>query len=57
METEFRIKANDATIFVETFDDGVWLSLKVQGGSTHTVLTKEQAIEVMEAIRSIVGAV
>lgn len=39
---------------VSDFDDGVWLSIQVSGGSAYTTLTKEQAKELLEALQTVI---
>ena len=56
-ELNIRIKAdNSDAVFVSEFDDGVWISLQVRGGSAHTVLTRAQAEDLAEAINKILAA-
>ena len=53
---EFSIKSrNGDRVFVDEHDDGVWLSLSVQGGSAYTVLTKEQAKELFAALEQVIA--
>lgn len=52
---EFSIKARDYDrVFVEEHDeDQVWLSLAVRNGAVFTVLTKEQARELIDALEKV----
>ena len=50
------VKAEDATVFIDQFDDGVWLSLQVHRGSANCVLTKDQARELIAALNKVVEA-
>lgn len=51
---EVIIKAdNGRTVFVDQFDEGLWLSIQVQGGSAHTVLTREQAEQLLAAVQQV----
>jgi hypothetical protein len=53
---EFSIKARDYDrVFVDAHDKGVWLSVSVQGGSVYTVLTKEQAKELIAALQQVIA--
>lgn len=55
METDILIKAsNGANIFVDTHEDGVWLSLQVHGGSAYTSMTVEQARQLIAALQNVV---
>lgn len=44
---------NGRTVFVDQFDEGLWLSIQVQGGSAHTVLTREQAEQLLAAVQQV----
>jgi hypothetical protein len=44
------------TVFVDRFDDGVWLSLQVQRGSANCVLTKDQARQLIAALTKVMEA-
>ena len=51
------VKADiDTTIFVDQFDDSIWLSLQIQRGSANCVLTKDQARELIAALTKVVEA-
>ena len=54
---EFSIKARDYDrVFIEEHDgDKVWLSLAVRNGSMFTVLTKEQAQELIAALEEVIA--
>lgn len=42
-------------IFVDYWDPGeVWLSVNVQGGGARCVITKEQALQMIEALQRVV---
>ena len=43
-------------VFVEPFDDGVWLSIHHRRGTANTTLSKEQAREMIAALMLIVEA-
>lgn len=52
----FSVKARDYDrVFVDEHDDGVWLSLSVRGGSAYTVLTKEQAQELIAVLEEVIA--
>lgn len=56
MSEGFQIKAarEDAHVFVNRYDEGlVWLSLYVKNGNVNTVLTKEQAKELIAALQQV----
>ena len=46
----------DTTVFVDRFDDDVWLSLQIRRGSANCVLTKDQARELIAALTKVVEA-
>lgn len=51
---EFSLPSRDGDrVFVDEHDDGVWLSLSVRGGSAYTVMTKEQAQELIAALQQV----
>ena len=50
-----RIKAQDKSrVYVDSYDDGVWLNIIHQAGSTNAVLSKEQAKDLIAALIRIV---
>ena len=56
MDKEFSISSREGDrVFVDEHDDGVWLSLSVRGGSAYTVLTKEQAQELIDALEKVIA--
>ena len=58
MSEGFQIKAarEDAHVFVNRYDEGlVWLSLYVKNAHVNTVLTKEQAKELIAALEKVVA--
>jgi hypothetical protein len=52
MEDSIRIdgESNRHFIFVDQFDDDVWISLNVPGGRTHMTLTHNQTKELIAAL-------
>ena len=58
MSEGFQIKAarEDAHVFVNRYDKGlVWLSLYVKNGNVNTVMTTEQAKELIAALQQVVA--
>jgi len=43
-------------IFVDRFDDGVWLAIHHRRGTANTVLTKEEARQMIAALMLVVEA-
>lgn len=41
-------------IFVDQFDEDVWLSVQVEQAKVNTILTREQAQELIEALQRVV---
>jgi hypothetical protein len=42
---------DDATIYTDKWDDGVYLSVMISGGSARATMTREQAHALIEAIQ------
>lgn len=55
-ELEFSLDINDARVFVDSFDNDVWLSIQVKGGSAYATMSKEKARELIAALTLIVEA-
>jgi hypothetical protein len=56
-ELEFSVSnAEGDRVFVEPFDDGVWLSVHIRRATANTVLSKAQARELIAALTAIVDA-
>lgn len=54
-DLQTRIPAqNDQRVYVDQYDDGVWLSLHHQHGSSNVVFDKEQAKDLIAALIRIV---
>jgi hypothetical protein len=41
---------NRSSVFVDMFDEGIWIQIDIHGGHTRAVLTREQAILLVDAI-------
>ena len=54
---EFTVQAKEIgeRIFMDKFDDGVWLSVHIHRGSASTVLTREQAQQMLDALTSLLS--
>lgn len=56
-QTRIETTERSSVVFVDKFDDNeVWLSVQVNGGSARTVLTFEQARQMVEALNRILGS-
>ena len=54
-DLQTRINAqNDQRVYVDEYDDGVWMSLHHQHGSSNVVFDKEQAKDLIAALIRIV---
>lgn len=54
-DMQTRIQAQDSRrIYVDQYDDGVWLSLHTEGFSANLVMNKEQAKDLIAALIRIV---
>jgi hypothetical protein len=53
---DFSIAVNEARIFVDPHEDGVWLSMAVRGGSAYATMSKEQARELVAALMLVIEA-
>ena len=57
MDLQTKIKAkDDQRLYVDQYDDGVWISLHHQHGSSNVVLDREQAKDMIAALIRIVDA-
>lgn len=45
-----------SVVFVDQFDEDVWLSIQVRNGSANCVMTKAQARKLIEALTQVVEA-
>jgi hypothetical protein len=57
METRIETTERYESVFVDQFDDDVWLSVRADKGAAHGTLTKDQAKELIAALNRIVEAV
>jgi hypothetical protein len=54
---ETRIECeSDSSIFVDEFDNGLWLNIMVSGASARAILTEEQALALIRAIEFALSA-
>jgi hypothetical protein len=53
---EFSVSANEARIFIDAHEDGVWLSMQVRGGSAYATMSKEKAREMVAALMLVIEA-
>ncbi len=53
---DFSIAVNEARIFVDPHEDGVWLSMAVRGGSAYATMSKDAARELIAALTAVVEA-
>ena len=52
-----RNEATDgAVVFTDEFDNGLWLSVQVHGASTRAILTRSQALALIESIQFALSA-
>jgi len=57
MDLQTKIKAkDDQRLYVDQYDDGVWISLHHQHGSSNVVLDREQAKDMIAALIRIVDS-
>lgn len=53
LNTRIETTERGECVFIDQFDDDVWLSVQVNGGSARCTLTKEQARQMMDAIQRV----
>lgn len=53
LNTRIETTERGECVFIDQFDDDIWLSLQVRGGSARCTLTKEQARQMMDAIQRV----
>jgi hypothetical protein len=57
IDYETRIECeNDSSIFIDEFDNGLWLNIMVSGASARAILTSEQALALIDAIQFALSA-
>lgn len=44
------------TVCVDRWDDGVWLSVHLLGGSVRTIMTREEATRLIQGLQAILAA-
>lgn len=56
-ELEFSVSTNNGDrVFIDQYDEGVWLSLSVRGGSAYTTMSREAAAELLKALEAILAS-
>lgn len=55
-DLQTRIESTDSgsVIFVDKFDDEVWVSIQVRNGSARCLLSKQEAMKMIGALKNIV---
>lgn len=48
--------SDDTAIYTDEYDNGLWLSVMVNGGSARAILTREQAEALIDAIKFALSA-
>ena len=56
LDTRIKTKQKNCAVFVDAYDDGVWLNLVVESARCHVTLTKDQAKDLIAALIGIVDA-
>jgi hypothetical protein len=57
LDHTIRNEATDgAVVFTDEFDNGLWLSVQVHGASTRAILTRSQALALIESIQFALSA-
>jgi hypothetical protein len=57
IDYETRIECeNDSSIFIDEFDNGLWLNIMVSGASARAILTEDQALALIRAIEFALSA-
>jgi hypothetical protein len=57
LDHTIRNEATDgAVVFTDEFDNGLWLSVQVHGASTRAILTRDQALSLIESIHFALSA-
>ena len=47
---------DDASIYTDEYDNGIWLNVMVPGASTRAILTRSQALALIDAIQFALSA-
>jgi hypothetical protein len=54
---ETRIECEQgSSLFIDKFDDCVWVNTSIHGGYARAILTREQALELIDAINIVLDA-
>lgn len=53
LQTRISTTERGECVFIDQFDDDVWLSVNVQGGGARVTLTREQARQMIAAIQRV----
>lgn len=57
LDHTIRNEATDgAVVFTDEFDNGLWISVQVYGASTRAILTRSQALALIESIQFALSA-
>jgi hypothetical protein len=48
--------SDDTAIYTDEYDNGLWLSIMVNGGSARAILTRDQAEALIDAIKFALSA-
>ena len=57
LDHTIRNEATDgAVVFTDEFDNGLWISVQVYGASTRAILTRSQALALIESIHFALSA-
>ena len=54
-ETRIDCEEN-SSLFIDKFDDCVWVNISIHGGHARAILTREQALELIDAINIALSA-
>lgn len=56
LQTQIKTTEPYEAVFIDKYDDGeMWLSIRVPGGDAHTVLTFDQAREMIAAMNRVLA--
>jgi hypothetical protein len=58
VDLQTRIESTDtgSVVFIDEFDDGVWVSIQTRCGSAHACVSKEEARRMIEALQRVINA-
>lgn len=57
LQVKIKTDDTDRCVYVDQFDEGLWLSIQVSGGSTYCSMSREQAQQLYRAIGNVLEAV